>query len=112
MATETRTPLEKPPYAEALKRTEDALTPNLGRNIGKGWVFNGGNPYVTRKGKLLYNLMIQPENYLHPAEETELFHVTGIDATMDFLEEVDLLGVAHFVVGQDEDYVEERLRTL
>lgn len=112
MSTKTRTPLEKLPYDIAIKRAEDALTPFLGRNIGKGWIYNGGDSYVTKKGKLLFNLTIQPAQYMNPVEEAELFHDTGIDTVMDFLEKVGLMGTAHFVVRQDEATLGEKLRAL
>lgn len=112
MTTKTKTPLEKLPYAAAIKRADDALTPHLGRDIGKGWVFNGGTPYVTASGKLLYNLTIHPDRYMNSVEEAELFHDTGIDTVIDFLTEVGLVGVAHFVVRQDEASLGEKLRSL
>lgn len=109
--TTTKTPLEKPNYEEALPQVEKALLPHLGRDIGKGWVFNGGVPYVTAKDKLLLNLTIQPSSHLNAVEEAEMFHDTGIPTVMEFLTENGIVGLAHYVVRQDERDLADLLRT-
>lgn len=112
--TSTKTPIETLPYAQALKLADEALLPYLGRDIGNntGWVFNGGVPYVTAKGKLLYNLTIQPSRYLNAVEEAELFHDTGIDAVVEFLLNIGILEIAHFEICEDEANLGEKLRAL
>lgn len=112
--TTKKTPLEKLPYAEALKLADKALLPYLGRDIGDntGWIFNGAVPYETAKGKLLYNLTIQPSSNVNEVEEGELFHDGGIDDVVDFLSEIGIVGIAHYVVRQDEADLVERLRAL
>ena len=110
--TKTKTPIETLPYEEALRLADEALRPHLGNDIGKGWVFNGGTPYETAKGKLLYNLNIQPREHLNEVEEAQLFHDTGIEAVVAFLERIGIISIAHFVVGQEEADLVERLRAL
>lgn len=112
--TSTKTPIETLPYDKALKLADEALVPFLGRDIGDntGWIFNGGVPYVTKNGKLLYNLTIQPDHYMNPVEEAEAFHNGGIEDVLKFLSSIGIMGIAHYVVRQDEADLVERLRAV
>lgn len=112
--TTTKTPIETLPYEKALKLADAALLPYLGRDIGDntGWIFNGGVPYVSAKGKLVYNLTITPSRRLNEIEETILFHDTGIDDFTEFLAEIGIITIAHYEVNLDEASIGEKLRAL
>lgn len=110
--TSTKTPIETLPYDKALKLVSDAMQPYLGAEIGNGWVFNGGIPYVTAKGKLLYNLTIQPDHYMNLVEEAESFHDSGIEVVLEFLSHLGIMEIAHYVVRQEDEALAERLRAL
>lgn len=110
--TATKTPIETLPYEQAIQPCSDALLPWLGREIGRktGWIFNGGVPYRTLRGKLLFNLRIDSSRYLNPVEESELFHGDGIDALVEWLATIGILEIAHFEVNLEDAALGERLR--
>jgi hypothetical protein len=109
-STKIRTPIETLPYRQALAIADKALIQHLGRDIGKGWLFSGGVPYETAHGKLLYNLTIRHSDNLNASEERSRFAADGVDAVIDFLGDIRISTIAHYVVlADDEDLVETLL---